>query len=147
MKNNLGIAELVTDLESEQSSSFVSLVAVYPRIGDTGLLAEQGALIATIGQSTAMAFPRCKTYRVLWNQLATIVPVVSPEIAVSIWGKILRDTRDGTVEARFVASSVGDREDRISLLDDLLEEISSRRNFGKSDRHPLWRFVDGSSWP
>jgi len=136
------VADLVVELAGNSGNRIVVAMAAYPRSSATGELEKVGHAI----EEALSAFLELggRVYRIMHAQgIATMA--ADSNVLASVQ-KVCAATASTEVEMRaLIVHVVGARDSE--WLDDLLGDISVRRQFGEFSRDPTTRLIDGNSFP
>lgn len=124
----------------------IVVVAVEPEHAATGRLEEKGAWVKSLWRLTLSTIPEAEGCRLSWNTLFFAVPGQSAESVVARFQELLTASRQPGLESLcLLFESVGTPAGRMAELDEMLDEVSARRNFGSNPRF-RHRILDGAAW-
>lgn len=136
--------EILRGLASE--TIVLAAVAVHPTDSYTGKLPEQGSLIQDVWRRVLQTVPSASGCRLLWNTLFFAWPETDVDVVGHQLGEILRsEARPGLLTLCVISEAPGPENEQIGLLDEMLGEISTPRNFG-SDQRFTRRLLNGNEW-
>ena len=134
-------------LRADPEDQTLVVLAVYPKDSDTGLRDEQGELVERLAEDL-LAAGAGRGYRLMWSQIGLLFRgqdggQIQDRVAATVSGRA-----DEQLEVRAVLVPVrGTADERVVLLDAILGELSSRRNFGSAEIAGATRMVDSRIWP
>jgi hypothetical protein len=136
------VEALLAKLRQSQSVSILG-IAVYPRgETNTGLLEEQGGFLQEVVEWLRTEMPSVEAFRTMWSQLVLVFTANPAQVSQVI--QTLASMTPSVIESRAVSVQVeAGRE--LAVIDDLADELSSRRNFGTVLPRAN-RYVDGQPW-
>jgi hypothetical protein len=124
----------------------IIVVAVEPRHSLTGQLEEKGRWIKALWSLALRRVPEVEGCRLSWNTLFFAAANQEIKIVVERFREMLSLLSEPGLESLCVISEAeGTAADKLARLDAMLDEISSKRNFG-SDLNFQYRLLDGSMW-
>ena len=126
--------------------AWLVVLAGEPRERRTGMLEEKGEWVRAVWRRALALLPRAEGCRVNWNTifLATAAPDV--DSLKRLVRESIEPSRQPALETFCVlAEAAGDAREKFSCLDEMLDEVSHRRNFGANQRF-RHRLLDGEDW-
>lgn len=139
------LPDLVAALERHKGTGLLALVAAFPRHAETGFREERGAAISAISNLVAALNSNATAYRIAWSQMAIVTNAADPADGAARLESVLREGQFIDVEVRAVAIEVTGQVS-ITVLDELLGEMSAKAKFGACYEGHTWHFVDGHPW-
>jgi hypothetical protein len=130
----------------EDTPVTIIVVAIETKRAPTGKLEKKGDWVKSLWHLALSIFSEAEGCRLSWN---TVFFVIANQKIESIRGRlqqILMDLRDQDLESLCILSEAsGTPSDKLKRLDDMLGEVSLKRNFGSNVKFHC-RFLDGTFW-